>query len=95
MKEKDRFFVRIDRKLRQEAPSAALFQRHVAYLQKAARPGSFYGGGFVGAPGGMILFQAEDEEAARALCEGDPLIRSGHYGFELHRWEILIAPPEQ
>ncbi len=40
--------------------------------------------------GGMLLFQAESLEVARALVEADPLVKNNCVTYELHEWTIVI-----
>ncbi|MCU0566449.1 MAG: YciI family protein [Oculatellaceae cyanobacterium Prado106] len=41
--------------------------------------------------GGMLLFEAADLEAARAIVAEDPLIKNGCVEYELHEWCIVVG----
>jgi uncharacterized protein YciI len=40
--------------------------------------------------GGMLIFQAENLEAAKAIAAADPLIQNGCVNYELHEWCIVV-----
>lgn len=64
----------------------AAFSEHFARLQEATREGRVVMAGpctDMEGPG-IVLFYAEDEEAARAFMEGDPIIASGMFKGEVH-----------
>ncbi|WP_448598368.1 YciI family protein [Thermoleptolyngbya sp.] len=40
--------------------------------------------------GGMLLFQADSMEEARAIVAQDPLVQNGCVSYELHEWKIVV-----
>lgn len=40
--------------------------------------------------GGMLLFQANSLEEAKAIIERDPLIQHGCVAYELHEWRVVV-----
>ncbi len=71
------------------APSAQRhFDTHSANLARMRREGAIIAGGRFG-EWGLILVQAEDEAAARAMFEPDSSLTSGTFRGELHRWTTI------
>jgi len=69
----------------------AAMKRHAAYWHQNAEEGSAIAVGpvFEGEGGwGMAVVSVEDQQAAQALADADPIIQSG-YGF---RFDILPMP---
>ena len=65
---------------------SAVMREHFAYLQRLLDEGTLVLAGPALDPlFGIAVFEAEDEDAARAIMEADPAIRSG-----LHRGELTI-----
>ena len=62
---------------------------HREYLQQLdAAETLVLSGPFTDRRGGMVLIRAESEEAARAVAEADPLVKSGVDTYELRHWRI-------
>lgn len=40
--------------------------------------------------GGMMIFQAESLEAAKAIVERDPLVQNGCVKYELYEWCMVV-----
>jgi len=40
--------------------------------------------------GGMLLFQADSMEAAKAIVENDPLVKNGCVKYRLYEWRIVV-----
>ncbi|HIK18788.1 MAG TPA: hypothetical protein IGS53_26375 [Leptolyngbyaceae cyanobacterium M33_DOE_097] len=40
--------------------------------------------------GGMLLFQADSMEAAKAIVENDPLVKNGCVKYRLYEWCIVV-----
>lgn len=40
--------------------------------------------------GGMLLFQADSMDEAKAIVENDPLIKHQCVTYELHEWRIVV-----
>ncbi len=67
---------------------------HFRYLQRAAERGQLILAGRTQEPGdrtrGLVIFEAEDETAARAFMEGDPAIISGIMTATLHPYAVAL-----
>lgn len=90
MKKGKKYFVRIDYKKSDDKANMGLIQEHINYLINISKERFSYGGAFVDSPGGMIIFEADNKEEAEKLCNEDPIIKSGFYGFNLYDWELKI-----
>jgi uncharacterized protein YciI len=47
------------------------------------------GGAFVDVTGGAILFEADNDAAAKAIMDGDPAVVARTYVYELHPWRLV------
>ena len=72
------------------AAEEAVFAEHFAYLQQLLTDGVLILAGPTLGPvnTGLTIFEADDEASARAVMEGDPVIRQGVVGGELR--EMLV-----
>ena len=62
---------------------------HLAYLRQLDADGTLVlSGPFTDRRGGMVLIRAESKQAARAIVEADPLVKSGVDTYELRHWRI-------
>jgi uncharacterized protein YciI len=68
----------------------ATVPRHVAHWQQLRLPG-YLGGPFEDRAGGLITFQAEDDEHARQAVDSDPFLQEGL--LEVH-WLKQWTPSE-
>ncbi|MDD2773873.1 MAG: YciI family protein [Elusimicrobiales bacterium] len=93
MKQGDKYFVRIDRKVEDTKTDKETFDKHIEYVKKLAAQTELYAGGFAGVPGGMIIFAASDLASADSICKNDPVIAGGFYRYELEEWELLMTSP--
>jgi uncharacterized protein YciI len=48
-----------------------------------------FAGAFADDSGGAVMFEAENDAAARAIVDADPAVTSGIFTFELHRWALV------
>lgn len=85
-----KYYIRIDQKLSEQPLIAADFEAHLKYLKGIAKECRFLGGGFENESGGMVVFQATDIQAAREICDKDPIIQSGAYTYTLKAWDVII-----
>jgi uncharacterized protein YciI len=83
-------FVRFDQKIGKEKLSETEFQAHLEFMEKSAEERSMMAGGFVGDPGGMVVFEAQSLKQARGWASRDPLFESGKYKFQLYEWSLVI-----
>jgi uncharacterized protein len=91
MKKDEVYFVRIDTKVLNEEIDKELFQKHISYVAKLAETPEFYGGGFENNPGGMTIFKFNNYDDAKNYCDNDPIIKSGHYKYDLYQWKLIVA----
>ena len=63
---------------------------HVKYMTALHDRGVLIAGGpFLDGQGGMLLIEAESEDAARAIAEADPFVMNGVERHTLRKWEVL------
>jgi uncharacterized protein YciI len=78
---------------------AEIVSQHFAYLQNLTRQGIVYLAGRTlntdPSSFGIIIFQAESDESARAIMENDPAVRLGVMRAELFPYRIALwsSPP--
>lgn len=87
-------YVRTDFKTDGTTTSEADYNDHIAYLKKVAGERFFMGGGFLGKPGGMIVYEASSLKEAREIADGDPLISRRLYSYDLKEWEMVLLSEE-
>ena len=64
----------------------ALVDKHIEYIRNLDGQGRLVlAGATKGFPkvGGMIIFKAKDEKAAKAFCQGEPFVAEGHATFKM------------
>jgi hypothetical protein len=68
---------------------------HRQYLSALRERGKLWASGpFVDDSGALIIYQAESEEEARQLIEGDPFFAAGVFqDIQLKPWNIVFTPP--
>lgn len=44
--------------------------------------------------GAMALFEAKDLEEAKSISDNDPIIKRGFYRYEIHKWNVMLAPEQ-
>ncbi|HZG57163.1 YciI family protein [Paenibacillus sp.] len=65
---------------------------HLAYLEKKYEEGVLKAyGRFVDGWGGMLVYEAENEEQVKAWAEEDPYVVQKARGCEIHEWAIAKA----
>jgi uncharacterized protein len=73
-----------------EDESAAI-DRHFVYLQQACAAGTVrLAGPATDGAFGIVIFEAEDETAARSFMEDDPAVRAGVMTAELHPFHVSL-----
>lgn len=83
-------FVRMDKKIGSEKLTEIEFQAHLRFMERSAEERPMMAGGFVGDPGGMVVFEAQSLNQAREWASRDPLFESGKYKFELYEWSLVL-----
>lgn len=75
---------------------AGKVREHFAYLQGHLAAGRLIIAGRVMTPGGfgIIVFEAEDEDAAQRLMESDPAVAAGVMRAELHPFRVALLRGE-
>jgi hypothetical protein len=69
-----------------------LVPAHVAHLDRLHEQGVLIAAGpFRDGSGGLILIEAENEAAAKAVAEDDPFVSQGAERYTLKSWEVLTA----
>jgi len=90
MKETKKLFVRIDEKNENIKMNDSDFTSHIRYLNEIAETRFFIGGGFEKQEGGMIIFEANNVNEAKSICDRDPIIFKGIYKYSLLQWKTKI-----
>ncbi|RJP32909.1 MAG: hypothetical protein C4547_12985 [Phycisphaerales bacterium] len=68
----------------------AVVPDHVAYMDDLHRRGALIAGGpFQDGRGGMVIIEAGDAAAARAIAQADPFIARGVETYSLRTWMVL------
>lgn len=66
--------------------------QHLDYLEQKRSEGKIFANGrFVDGSGGLVIYMAESEEAAKSLAENDPFVIEGARSYEIHEWDIVIS----
>lgn len=77
-----------------EAPTpeeAAIMDEHFAYLQQAAANGALLlAGPCLDDSFGLVVFRAEDDQAANAFMYGDPSVKKNVMAAELHPLRVSL-----
>lgn len=64
--------------------------QHLEFLEKQRKAGHVFANGrFLDGTGGLVIYMAESEEAAKAIVEQDPYISLGARTYEIHEWEMV------
>lgn len=87
-------YARIDYKIGKEELSQQDFQDHLDYIKNTAKERYLWGGGFLNADGGMILFEACNEAEAQKIAHQDPMIQKGIYRCEVFTWKVEVFSGE-
>ena len=83
-------FVRMDQKIGSEKLTEIEFQAHLRFMEQSAEERPMMAGGFVGNPGGMVVFEAQSLKQAKEWASRDPLFESGKYAFQLYEWSLVF-----
>jgi len=68
-----------------------LVPEHVAYMNRLHEQDVLIAAGpFGDGSGGLILIEAENEAAAKAVAEGDPFVSQGAERYTLKGWEVRV-----
>lgn len=70
---------------------AAIMEEHLAYLQQAAQAGRvILAGPCLDETFGLVVFRAEDDQAAQAFMFGDPSVEKNIMAAELHPLRVSL-----
>lgn len=85
------WFVKIEKGVVDKTTFDQHVPAHVAYVRDLIAKGHQARTGYWAEKGGgMLLFQAESMDAARAIVAADPLIQNNCVDYELHEWCIVV-----
>ncbi len=92
----EKYFVRIDLRLKEGRASEIILQKHFDYLHSLCKTTKMKAGGFSSDNEvGMIIFKAHSESHAKLLCDNDPIFSTGLYSYKLFKWNVLLnSQPE-
>jgi uncharacterized protein YciI len=86
-----RWFVKIEKGVVDKATFDRFVPAHKDYIKSLITRGYQAKTGYWAEfGGGMLLFQANSLEEARAIVAHDPLIQNGCVEYELHEWRIVV-----
>ncbi len=64
---------------------------HRAYVQELIAKGHRARSGYwAGRGGGMMLFEAESMDEAKAIVAQDPLVQNGCVNYQLYEWRVVV-----
>jgi uncharacterized protein YciI len=76
------------------AEEMAVVERHFEYLQNLLAKGRLIlAGRCEEGPPGIVVFEAESEEAAREVLDNDPAIEAGIFRGEVHPFRLALLRP--
>lgn len=85
------WFVKIEEGIVDKATFDRYVPAHKAYVRDLIAKGHQARTGYwAELGGGMLLFEAESIEEARAIVSEDPLVQNGCVKYQLHEWRILV-----
>ncbi|MBF2036272.1 MAG: hypothetical protein IGR92_12550 [Leptolyngbyaceae cyanobacterium T60_A2020_046] len=85
------WFVKIEKGIVDKSEFDQYVPAHKAYVKTLIEQGHHAKTGYwAERGGGMLLFQAESMEAARAIVAADPLVQNHCVEYELHEWRIVM-----
>ncbi|MEM8544973.1 MAG: YciI family protein [Cyanobacteria bacterium P01_H01_bin.119] len=85
------WFVKIETGIVEKDTFDRYIPAHIAYVKTLKEQGHCARTGYwAERGGGMLLFQADSLETAKAILERDPLIQHGCVDYELHEWCVVV-----
>ncbi len=89
------WFVKIERGIVDKPRFDQFVGAHVAYVNSLNLKGHQASSGYwAERGGGMLIFEADSMDAAKAIIEADPLISNNCVTYEMHEW-CLVAHPDK
>jgi uncharacterized protein YciI len=75
---------------KKDVPPQEQLREHGRYLVGLSQKQQLkLGGAFGDVTGGAIMFEAENDAAAKAIMDGDPAVVAKTYVYELHPWRLV------
>ncbi|MEO0538975.1 MAG: YciI family protein [Cyanobacteria bacterium P01_A01_bin.123] len=85
------WFVKIEKGIVKKTTFDHYVPAHMAYVKALITEGHQAKTGYwADKGGGMLLFQADSLDTAKAIVERDPLIQNGCVDYELHEWCVVV-----
>lgn len=85
------WFVKIEKGIVDKPTFDQYVPAHVAYVKDLVQRGHQAKSGYwAELGGGMLLFQAESMDEAKAIVAADPLIKHHCVEYELHEWRVVV-----
>jgi uncharacterized protein YciI len=85
------WFVKIEKGIVDKPTFDQYVPAHVAYIKDLVQKGHQAKSGYwAELGGGMLLFQAESMDEAKAIVAADPLIKHHCVEYELHEWRVVV-----
>ncbi|MGF1492793.1 MAG: YciI family protein [Microcoleaceae cyanobacterium] len=84
------WFVKIEQGIVEKSVFDQYVPDHIAYVKGLANRGYKARSGYwERRGGGMLIFEAESMEVAKAIVEADPLVKNHCVSYELYHWCIV------
>jgi len=85
------WFVKIEEGIVDKGTFDQYIPAHKAYVQDLIAKGHRAKTGYwAERGGGMLLFQAASIDEAKAIVEGDPLVKNGCVKYKFHQWCVVV-----
>ena len=85
------WFVKIEKGIVDKPTFDQYVPAHVAYVKELKAHGHEAKTGYWAEyGGGMLLFQADSLDDAKAIGDADPLIKNQCVDYELHEWRLVV-----
>ncbi|MBE9190430.1 hypothetical protein IQ230_08670 [Gloeocapsopsis crepidinum LEGE 06123] len=85
------WFVKIEKGIVEKPEFDQHIPAHKAYVKELIANGHQARSGYwAQRGGGMMIFQAESLEEAKAIVAKDPLIQNGCVQYKLYQWQVVV-----
>ncbi|PIG92664.1 YciI family protein [Gloeocapsopsis sp. IPPAS B-1203] len=85
------WFVKIEKGIVEKPEFDQHIPAHKAYVKELIANGHQARSGYwAQRGGGMMIFQAESLEEAKAIVAKDPLIQNGCVQYQLYQWQVVV-----
>ncbi|MDC0835261.1 hypothetical protein CKA32_000585 [Geitlerinema sp. FC II] len=90
------WFAKIETGIVEKSTFDRYVRPHIEYVKDLIAKGHNAKSGYWGCRGGgMLLFEAESMEEAKAIVERDPLVVNNCVTYDLYEWCVVVEPSEE